>query len=185
MRIYYTYKIMLELVFDLVIKELIKDTLPFVVCILTFVVSCFAFKFIFKANRYNPVVYIASITVVFVAYFAFIELFGLSRYDYFLDGVTVIYGIVHKMLIELARYLALFTNLLQLLKYGCNEMMFAITSYDVNALYITYKTTKRIVLFNIYYIIHIIAFEIKHVYNSVKEMLYTSTISGIEPVFNC
>lgn len=65
----------------------IKTTAPLIACVVCFLVVLLIFKFTFKASRYNPLLYISSAVVVMALYFAFIDIVGLGRYDYFLDGV--------------------------------------------------------------------------------------------------
>ena len=67
--------------------ETFKTIAPLIACVLCFVFFLFVFKFLFKTNRYNPVIYICSLAVVVVAYFAFIKMFNFRRLDYFMDGV--------------------------------------------------------------------------------------------------
>lgn len=176
---------MIELVLDLVVKEILKDFAPFMVCIVTFLGCCIGFKFLFKTNRYNPLVYIFSMVVVFLSYFAFIEMTGLSRYDYFLDGIKAIREIFSNVFREAYRYLLSLLNHAHIMKADIKEMLFTLTSLDVDALYITYKTTKKVVLFNIYYIVNITIEKTEQVYHSVKETKYTSINHNVECVFNC
>ena len=68
---------------------LIKDILPFAVCIITFVAALFLYKVALKTDRRNPFIYILSSISVIGLYFSFIKIFGLRRTDYFLDGFTI------------------------------------------------------------------------------------------------
>ena len=63
-----------------------KHLLPFVVCIFTYIAFLFVYKTIFKIHRNNPISYIVSFVTTAILYFAFIDIFKLSRWDYFLDG---------------------------------------------------------------------------------------------------
>ena len=69
--------------------ELIKNVLPFAVCVITFISTLFLYKIALKTNRKNPLIYILSIASVVCLYFTFIDIVGLGRYDYFLDGVRL------------------------------------------------------------------------------------------------
>lgn len=67
--------------------ELIKDTLPFIVCVITFIAALYFYKVALKTDRRNPFIYIFAISSVIALYFGFIDICGLDRYDYFLDGL--------------------------------------------------------------------------------------------------
>ena len=69
--------------------ELAKDVLPFIVCIFTFIMALFLYKVALKTNRRNPLIYVLSFVSVLALYFAFIDVVGLNRYDYFLCGLRL------------------------------------------------------------------------------------------------
>lgn len=68
---------------------IIKDILPFTVCILAFVGSLYLYKVALKTDRRNPLIYLLSVISVIGLYFSFIKVCGLRRTDYFLDGFTL------------------------------------------------------------------------------------------------
>ena len=66
---------------------MIKTTAPLVACCFAFVALLILIKLVTKMHRYNPLMYILSFIGTAVIYVAFINVVGLGRYDYVLDGV--------------------------------------------------------------------------------------------------
>ena len=63
-----------------------KTVLPFLVSIVTFGVFLICYKYLFHKSKKNLMMYVVALIATAGCYFAFIEVCGFERWNYFLDG---------------------------------------------------------------------------------------------------
>ena len=124
-----------------------KTVAPLVACLFCFVICLFAFKFLFKTNRYNPAIYICSLVTVCAAYFLFIKTLNLGRIDYFLDGVKFCLGWVkdfsHFALVKIL--IPVFAILLS----NMQILTFCASSFTIVLIFLYQTKIHKIILFKL------------------------------------
>lgn len=124
--------------------ELIKSVLPFIVCVITFIFALILYKKVLKTHRKNPLIYILSVISVTALYFTFIDVFGLGRNDYFLDGLRLFLrqfnGIItNAILIFLTILTVIKTIDIPILVYGILSLASIVSIFTKNIHYLVLK----------------------------------------------
>lgn len=167
--------------------ELIKDLLPFMVSIFTYISLLFIYKAIFRTHRTNPFVYIVSLITTIAMYYSFIYVFKLSRTDYFLDGVKFIFNYFESfgaylfaMFVSLARCIQNLniSMMISFIHLGETFITYIRCIGFETCLYIAFHTSYKFKKsFNVF---------IKYIENKVSNMfVYTFKANVLNCVYTC
>ena len=166
-----------------------KTVLPFLVSIVTFGVFLICYKYLFHKSKKNLMMYVVALIATAGCYFAFIEVCGFERWNYFLDGF---YFIAHYCYHLAENFIENFGKsvvpLLITFRFLDFSSLFK-CSYDLLNILRFIKHNKEIYISTILYIYKTTSIKvscfIKEAISECFKISYVEDIKSLISVYNC